>query len=211
MSLFAIMIGPPGAGKGTLAEYLSEQFKVPVVTTSALIRAAKNQEKAAIEAIMASGKLVDDSIIYSLLEQRLQQDDCQQGYILDGFPRTTAQADFLQTKVKVDFKVLNLQLADEAILQRLSGRRVHPGSGRVYHITYNPPQQEGLDDLTHEPLVTRDDDQAEVIKHRLDVYHQQTAPILHWIKSASCIEKIITIDATGSFEQVQQQALSGLS
>ena len=211
MSLFAIMIGPPGAGKGTLAEYLSEQFKVPVVTTSALIRAARNQEKAAIEAIMASGKLVDDSIIYSLLEQRLQQDDCQQGYILDGFPRTTAQADFLQTKVKVDFKVLNLQLADEVILQRLSGRRVHPGSGRVYHITYNPPQQEGLDDITHEPLITRDDDQAEVIRHRLDVYHQQTAPILHWIKSAHCVEKIITIDATGSFEQVQQQALSGLS
>jgi adenylate kinase len=176
-----ILLGGPGAGKGTQAVKLMNYFKIPQISTGDMLRAAiaagtelgKNAK-----AVMDSGKLVSDEIIIALVKERIQQADCHNGFLFDGFPRTIPQADALkQANIKVDH-VIEMAVPDETIVQRISGRRVHPASGRVYHVAFNPPKQEGLDDETGDPLIQRDDDKEETIVKRLDVYHSQTEPLI---------------------------------
>lgn len=176
-----ILLGPPGAGKGTQAQLISKEFGIPQVSTGDMLRAAI---KAGTElgkqakSVMDKGQLVSDELIINLVKERIAQPDCVNGCIFDGFPRTIAQAQALAlANVDIDF-VVEISVPDEEIVKRLSGRRSHPASGRVYHVVYNPPKVEGLDDETGEPLIQRDDDKEETIKDRLKVYHNQTAALV---------------------------------
>lgn len=176
-----ILLGPPGAGKGTQAQLISKEFGIPQVSTGDMLRAAI---KAGTElgkqakSVMDKGQLVSDELIINLVKERIAQPDCANGCIFDGFPRTIAQAEALSAaNVNIDF-VVEISVPDDEIVKRLSGRRSHPASGRVYHVVYNPPKVEGLDDETGEPLIQRDDDKEETIKDRLKVYHNQTAALV---------------------------------
>lgn len=176
-----ILLGPPGAGKGTQAQLISKEFGIPQVSTGDMLRAAI---KAGTElgkqakSVMDKGQLVSDELIINLVKERIAQPDCANGCIFDGFPRTIAQAEALSAaNVNIDF-VVEISVPDDEIVKRLSGRRSHPVSGRVYHVVYNPPKVEGLDDETGEPLIQRDDDKEETIKDRLKVYHNQTAALV---------------------------------
>ena len=176
-----ILLGPPGAGKGTQAQLISKEFGIPQVSTGDMLRAAI---KAGTElgkqakSVMDKGQLVSDELIINLVKERIAQPDCANGCIFDGFPRTIAQAEALSAaNVNIDF-VVEISVPDDEIVKRLSGRRSHPASGRVYHVVYNPPKVEGLDDETGEPLIQRDDDKEETIKDRLKVYHSQTAALV---------------------------------
>lgn len=176
-----ILLGPPGAGKGTQAQLISKEFGIPQVSTGDMLRAAI---KAGTElgkqakSVMDKGQLVSDELIINLVKERIAQPDCANGCIFDGFPRTIAQAEALSAaNVIIDF-VVEISVPDDEIVKRLSGRRSHPASGRVYHVVYNPPKVEGLDDETGEPLIQRDDDKEETIKDRLKVYHNQTAALV---------------------------------
>lgn len=176
-----ILLGPPGAGKGTQAQLISKEFGIPQVSTGDMLRAAI---KAGTElgkqakSVMDKGHLVSDELIINLVKERIAQPDCANGCIFDGFPRTIAQAEALSAaNVNIDF-VVEISVPDDEIVKRLSGRRSHPASGRVYHVVYNPPKVEGLDDETGEPLIQRDDDKEETIKDRLKVYHNQTAALV---------------------------------
>lgn len=175
-----ILLGCPGAGKGTQAEFIADYYHIPAISTGNILRAAVEQRtKLGLLAkeSMDRGELVSDNLIIDLIKERLAADDCRPGFLLDGFPRTLEQAQaFSATNVEIDC-VLELAVPDEEIITRLSGRRVHPSSGRTYHIKFNPPQVAGIDDVTGEPLVQRDDDREEVIKKRLQVYHQKTEPV----------------------------------
>lgn len=178
-----ILLGPPGAGKGTQAAFITEKFGIPQISTGDMLRAAvKAQTPLGLEAkkIMDTGGLVSDDIIIGLVRDRLAQPDCEHGYLFDGFPRTIPQADALKdANIPLDF-VIEIVVPDENIIERMSGRRVHPASGRSYHVTFNPPQAEGKDDLTGEPLVQRDDDREETVRHRLSVYQDQTRPLVDY-------------------------------
>jgi len=178
-----ILLGPPGAGKGTQAAFITEKFGIPQISTGDMLRAAvKAQTPLGLEAkkIMDTGGLVSDEIIIGLVRDRLAQPDCEHGYLFDGFPRTIPQADALKdANIPLDF-VIEIVVPDENIIERMSGRRVHPASGRSYHVTFNPPQAEGKDDLTGEPLVQRDDDREETVRHRLSVYQDQTRPLVDY-------------------------------
>ena len=176
-----ILLGPPGAGKGTQAQLISKEFGIPQVSTGDMLRAAI---KAGTElgkqakSVMDKGQLVSDELIINLVKERIAQPDCANGCIFDGFTRTIAQAEALSAaNVNIDF-VVEISVPDDEIVKRLSGRRSHPASGRVYHVVYNPPKVEGLDDETGEPLIQRDDDKEETIKDRLKVYHNQTAALV---------------------------------
>lgn len=176
-----ILLGPPGAGKGTQAQLISKEFGIPQVSTGDMLRAAI---KAGTElgkqakSVMDKGQLVSDELIINLVKERIAQPDCANGCIFDGFPRTIAQAEALSAaNVNIDF-VVEISVPDDEIVKRLSGRRSHPASGRVYHVVYNPPKVEGLDDETGEPLIQRDDDKEGTIKDRLKVYHNQTAALV---------------------------------
>lgn len=180
-----MLLGGPGAGKGTQALLLIKHFKIPQISTGDMLRAAiaagsplgLNAKK-----IMDSGHLVSDEIIIALVKERLQQEDCENGFLLDGFPRTLVQAEALkEAGINLDH-VVEIAVDDNEIVKRISGRRIHPGSGRVYHVEYNPPQQEGIDDVTGEPLILRDDDREEIIRKRLEIYHQQTEPVIEFYK-----------------------------
>lgn len=178
-----MLLGSPGAGKGTQALKLTQYFNIPQISTGDMLRAAI---KAGTElgknakAIMESGKLVSDHIIIALVKERLLEPDCQNGFLFDGFPRTIPQADALKVAhIQLDH-VIEILVPDEEILRRLCGRRVHVNSGRTYHIEFNPPQLQGLDNLTQEPLIQREDDREETILKRLEVYHQQTRPLIHY-------------------------------
>ena len=175
-----ILLGPPGAGKGTQANFIKEKFGIPQISTGDMLRSAvKAGTPLGIEAkkVMDAGGLVSDDIIIGLVRDRLQQDDCRSGYMFDGFPRTIPQADAMkEAGVALDF-VLEIDVPDSEIVERMSGRRAHLPSGRTYHVKYNPPKVEGKDDLTGEDLVQRDDDKEETVKKRLDVYHSQTKPL----------------------------------
>ena len=176
-----ILLGPPGAGKGTQAQYITEKFGIPQISTGDMLRAAvKEGTELGLKAkdIMASGGLVSDDLIIALVKERIQQPDCVNGFLFDGFPRTIPQAEALITEGVAIDKVLEIDVADEEIVARLSGRRVHEASGRVYHIQHNPPKQEGLDDETGEPLIQREDDKEETVRNRLGVYHNQTKPLV---------------------------------
>jgi adenylate kinase len=176
-----ILLGAPGAGKGTQANFLRERFGIPQISTGDMLRAAVKAGTPlglAAQKVMASGALVSDDIIIGLVKDRLTQDDCKAGYLFDGFPRTIPQAEAMRTaKVTLDF-VLEIDVPDAEIIERLSGRRVHPASGRVYHIKFNPPKLANQDDLTGEALVQRDDDKIETVSKRLAIYHDQTEKLV---------------------------------
>jgi adenylate kinase len=183
-----VLLGGPGAGKGTQALRLMKQFNIPQISTGDMLRAAIVAGSAlglSAKKIMDSGQLVSDDIMIGLVQERLAQEDCRQGFLLDGFPRTIPQAQALkQAGIKLDY-VIEIAVDDEEIVQRISGRRIHPGSGRVYHIHSHPPKKEGIDDATGEPLVLRDDDQEHIIRKRLTVYHEQTEPLIHYYQTWS--------------------------
>jgi adenylate kinase len=178
-----ILLGGPGAGKGTQALRLTKHFHIPQISTGDMLRSAiavGSELGLSAKKIMDSGQLVSDAIIIELVKERLSQEDCRHGFLLDGFPRTIPQAEALRTaEIMIDF-VIEIDVHDEDIVKRISGRRIHPGSGRVYHLETHPPKQEGLDDETGEPLILRDDDREEIIRKRLDVYHKQTKPLIHY-------------------------------
>jgi adenylate kinase len=178
-----ILLGGPGAGKGTQANYIKERYNIPQISTGDMLRAAvKAGTPLGVEAkkVMDAGGLVSDDIILGLIDERLKQDDCAGGYLFDGFPRTLAQADALKDKgVQVD-AVVEIDVDDSEIIRRMGGRRVHLASGRTYHVTFNPPKEEGKDDETGEALIQRDDDQEDTVRERLSVYHQQTEPLIDY-------------------------------
>ena len=181
-----MLLGGPGAGKGTQAARLIERYKIPQISTGDMLRAAIAQGTPlglSAKKIMESGGLVSDDIIIGLVSERLKNPDCANGFLFDGFPRTIVQADALkQAQINLDY-VIEIAVDDEEIIKRISGRRIHQPSGRVYHVINHPPKQAGLDDLTQEPLIQRDDDQEETVRKRLEVYHQQTAPLIKYYQT----------------------------
>lgn len=213
-----ILLGPPGAGKGTQANFIKEKFGIPQISTGDMLRAAvKAGTPLGIEAkkVMDAGGLVSDDIIIGLVKDRLQQDDCKRGYMFDGFPRTIAQADAMKDAgVPIDF-VLEIDVPDSEIIERMSGRRVHLASGRTYHVKYNPPKVEGKDDVTGEALVQRDDDREETVKKRLEVYHAQTKPLVQyytdWAASGDPkAPKVRKISGLGSVEEITARVFDAL-
>ncbi|MBR7782794.1 adenylate kinase [Undibacterium luofuense] len=214
-----ILLGAPGAGKGTQANYIKEKFNIPQISTGDMLRAAvKAGTPLGIEAkkVMDAGGLVSDDIIIGLVKDRLQHDDCKNGYLFDGFPRTTRQADAMkEAGVQIDY-VLEIDVPDEAIVDRMSGRRVHLPSGRTYHVKYNPPKVEGKDDETGEDLIQRDDDKEETVKKRLTVYHEQTEVLVSyygdWAKSGQPgAPKYRKIAGIGAVEAVRDAAFAALA
>lgn len=181
-----ILLGAPGAGKGTQAQFLMNTFNIPQISTGDMLRAAISEgtelgKKA--KQVMDEGKLVSDDIMIGLVQERVAQSDCKNGFLLDGFPRTIPQADAMhEAGIEIDY-VLEFDVPDDVIVERMAGRRVHPGSGRVYHVSYNPPQQEGKDDVTGEDLIVRDDDKEKTVRHRLSVYHEQTEPLVSYYQN----------------------------
>ena len=213
-----ILLGPPGAGKGSQANFIKEKFGIPQISTGDMLRAAvKAGTPLGIEAkkVMDAGGLVSDEIIIGLVKDRLQQPDCQAGYMFDGFPRTLPQADALKDAgVKVDV-VLQIDVPDEEIIERMSGRRAHLPSGRTYHVKYNPPKVEGKDDVTGEDLVQRDDDREETVRKRLDVYHSQTKPLLDyytkWSATGEAVApKVKIISGMGSVDAITARVFDAL-
>lgn len=213
-----ILLGPPGAGKGTQANFIKEAYGIPQISTGDMLRAAVKAGTTlglAAKKVMDSGALVSDDIIIGLVKERLKEPDCASGYLFDGFPRTIPQADALKAAhIQLDY-VLEIAVDDEEIIERMSGRRVHPTSGRVYHIRFNPPRIAGKDDLSGEDLIQRDDDREETVRKRLQVYRQQTAPLIdyyqQWSKSgelaAPQYRKII---GRGSVEQIRTKVMTVL-
>ncbi|MHB8915841.1 MAG: adenylate kinase [Thiobacillus sp.] len=178
-----ILLGGPGAGKGTQANYIKEKYNIPQISTGDMLRAhvkAGSELGVKAKAIMDAGGLVSDDIIIGMVKERLKDADCQNGYLFDGFPRTIPQAEAMKSAgVPIDF-VVEIDVADEEIIKRMSGRRVHVGSGRTYHVMFNPPKVAGKDDLTGEDLIQRDDDHEDTVKKRLDIYHAQTEPLVKY-------------------------------
>ena len=211
-----ILLGAPGAGKGTQAQFLTKAFDIPQISTGDMLRAAI---KAGTElgklakSFMDSGKLVTDEIIIGLVKERIAQEDCKNGFLLDGFPRTVPQADALkEAGVAID-AVIEIDVPDAEIVKRMSGRRAHLASGRTYHIVYNPPKVEGKDDETGEELVQRDDDKEEIVLDRLKVYHEQTAPLVNYYSAEAqnnSAIKYIRIDGTQPIDVVEKEILSQL-
>jgi adenylate kinase len=214
-----ILIGAPGAGKGTQAQFICEKYGIPQISTGDMLRAAiKAGTPLGIEAkkVMDAGSLVSDDIIIGLVTERLQQDDCKAGYLFDGFPRTIPQAEAMRAaSVALDF-VLEIDVADSEIVERMSGRRVHSASGRSYHVKFNPPKVDGKDDVTGEALIQRDDDREETVKKRLQVYHSQTKPLIEfystWFASGDAkAPRCRKIAGVGSIDQIRQAAIDALS
>ncbi len=214
-----ILLGAPGAGKGTQANYIKEKYNIPQISTGDMLRAAIKEGTdlgLAAKKVMDAGQLVSDDIIIGLVKDRLKAADCANGYLFDGFPRTVAQADAMKDAgVKIDY-VLEIAVPDDQIVERMSGRRSHPASGRVYHVKFNPPKVEGKDDVTGEPLVQRDDDKEETVKKRLDVYHNQTEVLLgyygEWAKSGEPgAPKYRKIEGVGPVEEIRDRAFAALS
>jgi adenylate kinase len=214
-----ILLGAPGAGKGTQANFIKEKYNIPQISTGDMLRAAikaGTEMGLAAKKVMDAGQLVSDDIIIGLVKERLKEADCANGYLFDGFPRTIAQADAMKDAgVKVDY-VLEISVPDASIIERMDGRRCHPGSGRVYHVKFNPPKVEGKDDVTGEDLVQRDDDKAETVKKRLDVYHNQTEVLLgyynSWAQSGDSVApKYRKIEGVGAVEEIRDRAFAALS
>ena len=183
-----ILLGAPGAGKGTQARFICEKYGIPQISTGDMLRAAVKAESdlgKQVKEVMASGGLVTDEIIIALVKDRIKGDDCGNGFLFDGFPRTIPQASALvESDIQIDV-VLEIDVQDDEIVKRLSGRRVHLDSGRIYHIVYNPPNKKGVDDVSGEELIQREDDKEETVRNRLRVYHQQTKPLVEYYKNLS--------------------------
>jgi adenylate kinase len=213
-----ILLGPPGAGKGTQATFIKERFGIPQISTGDMLRAAVKAGTAlglAAKKVMDAGGLVSDDLIIGLVKDRLTQPDCKGGYLFDGFPRTIPQADALRdAKVRVDY-VLEIDVPDADIIERMSGRRAHLASGRTYHIKFNPPKQPDRDDVTGEPLVQRDDDKEETVRKRLDVYRAQTRPLVDYYsawaaKGEAGAPRYRKISGRGAVEAIRDRAFEAL-
>ncbi|MDD7804307.1 MAG: adenylate kinase [Endozoicomonas sp. (ex Botrylloides leachii)] len=209
-----ILLGPPGAGKGTQAQFIIEEFGIPQISTGDMLRAAIKANSALgqqVKAVIESGSLVSDQIIIGLVKERIQQDDCVSGFLFDGFPRTIAQAQALiDAGIEIDH-VIEIVVADQTIIERMAGRRVHTASGRTYHIAYNPPKVEGKDDITGQPLMQRVDDQEETVRKRLSVYHEQTAPLVDFYSSMKGKTRYTKIEGLGKVETVRANMLAALN
>ena len=210
-----VLLGPPGAGKGTQAETLCKTFSIPHISTGNMLREAVEEETdlgLEAKALMDAGILVSDEVIVGLVEDRISKADCEKGFLFDGFPRTIPQAQALvDSDIFID-AVVEIHVPDEDIIERMSGRRMHPGSGRNYHVIYNPPRIEGKDDLTGENLVQREDDKPETVKDRLEVYQKQTAPLINFYSEISEQDelKYVKVSGTSSPEEVSNEILNKL-
>lgn len=214
-----ILLGAPGAGKGTQAQFICEKFAIPQISTGDMLRAAVkagSELGLKVKEIMETGGLVSDEIIIDLVKERIQQDDCANGFLFDGFPRTIPQAEaMLEAGVDIDY-VIEIDVADDEIVKRLSGRRVHPGSGRIYHILFNQPKVEGKDDETGEDLIQRADDEEETVRKRLAIYHDQTAPLVSFYKKlredkGDAAPQHAHIPGVGSLSEITAKVMSALS
>lgn len=210
----AILLGPPGAGKGTQAQFICEKYAIPQISTGDMLRAAVKAETEMglkVKAVMDSGALVSDDIIIGIVKERIAEADCANGFLFDGFPRTIPQAEALQSAGVAIDTVLEISVADEEIVARMSGRRVHEASGRVYHIKFNPPKQDGIDDITGDTLLQREDDKEETVRKRLDVYREQTAPLVDFYKKLPTGgPKYCYVEGVGSVENIRDKVFSVL-
>jgi len=213
-----ILLGPPGAGKGTQASFIKQAYDIPQISTGDMLRAAVKAGTPlgiAAKRVMDSGALVSDDIIIGLVRERLLQTDCGKGYLFDGFPRTLPQADAMKAaQVALDY-VLEIDVPDTAIVERMSGRRVHVASGRTYHVAFNPPKVAGIDDITGEPLIQREDDREETVMKRLAVYHAQTQPLVayyaEWAATGDArAPKYRAVDGVGTVEEIKSRVLAAL-
>jgi adenylate kinase len=210
-----ILLGPPGAGKGTQAQFVCEEYGIPQISTGDMLRAAVSAGSELgrrVQQVMESGALVSDEIIIDLVKSRIAQPDCANGFLFDGFPRTIVQAEALeQASIDLD-AVVSISVPDEEIVKRMSGRRVHAGSGRVYHLVYNPPLNAGVDDVTGEALIQREDDREDVVRDRLRVYRDQTEPLVEYYRTRSLGGDVryIEVDGTGNVMQIKKSVLSAL-
>lgn len=210
-----LLLGAPGAGKGTQAAFIKDKFNIPQISTGDMLRAAVRAGTAlGLEAkkVMDAGELVSDDLIMDLVKDRIRQYDCRQGYLFDGFPRTLGQAGAMQREGILIDCVVEIVVADEEIIKRLDGRRVHPGSGRVYHVLFNPPQQPGVDDVTGEALVQREDDKEATVRKRLQVYHEQTAPLIRFYDDPSGGNgpAYLRVDGAGDVREITKNLVRGL-
>ncbi|MCP4627994.1 MAG: adenylate kinase [bacterium] len=213
-----ILLGGPGAGKGTQANYIKENYQIPQISTGDMLRAAlKAETELGLKAkeYMDSGGLVPDDVIIGLVKERIKEADCEKGFLFDGFPRTIPQADAMkEAGVAID-AVVDINVPDEEIIKRMSGRRAHLASGRTYHIIYNPPKEEGKDDVTGEPLVQRDDDKEDTVRKRLEVYHDQTEPLIDYYKNwqssgEAGAPQYVRIEGVGQVVDIRDQVFSAL-
>ena len=213
-----ILLGGPGAGKGTQANFIKDKYQIPQISTGDMLRAAikagSDLGKKA-KGYMDSGGLVPDEVIIGLVKERIKEADCQKGFLFDGFPRTIPQADAMKDAGVALDAVVDINVPDAEIIKRMSGRRVHLASGRTYHITFNPPKEDGKDDVTGEALIQRDDDQEDTVRNRLDVYHAQTEPLIDYYKNwessgESAAPKYIRIEGVGKVEEIRDQIYTAL-
>ena len=213
-----VLLGGPGAGKGTQASFIAGRYGIPQISTGDMLRAAirsGSELGVGAKALMDAGHLVPDEIIVGLVEERITAGDCANGFLLDGFPRTIPQAEAMRARhVGID-AVVEIAVPDDGIIERMSGRRVHPGSGRTYHVRFNPPVTEGIDDVTGESLIQRDDDRESTVRRRLEIYHEQTAPIIEfyrqWEKDdPGSAPRVSRIDGFGTLEQVRERVFEAL-
>ena len=213
-----VLLGGPGAGKGTQAAFIARRYGIPQISTGDMLREARRSGSALGEraaTLMDAGRLVPDEVIIGLVEERIAADDCAKGFMLDGFPRTIPQAVAMRERgVHVD-AVIEIAVPDDEIIERMGGRRVHPGSGRTYHVRFSPPAKEGVDDVTGEPLVQREDDREATVRHRLEVYHRQTEPIIEhyrqWGDDGPCLTpRVSRVDGLGSLEDVRERVFAAL-
>lgn len=212
-----ILLGPPGAGKGTQAQFITECYSVPQISTGDMLRAAVKAGSALgleVKEVMASGGLVSDDLIIALVKERISQDDCKNGFLFDGFPRTIPQAQAIIDAGIVIDAVVEISVDDEEIVARLSGRRVHENSGRIYHVQHNPPMVQGVDDETGEALVQRPDDSEDTVRNRLEVYHTQTQPLVEFYSSLAdqndAAPRFSTVDGLGLLSDVQARLVLAL-
>ena len=213
-----ILLGPPGAGKGTQASFITEKYGVPQISTGDMLRAAiKAGTELGVKAkkLMDAGQLVSDDVILDLVKHRIAEPDCSGGFLFDGFPRTLAQAESMKDAgLRIDY-VIEIAVPDEEIIQRMSGRRVHPASGRTYHVKFNPPKVADKDDLTGEPLILRQDDQPQTVKERLRVYHDQTQPLIEYYSNWQATgdpnaPRHCKVSGTGAVEQIRDRVFAAL-
>jgi adenylate kinase len=210
-----ILLGPPGAGKGTQAQFISEKFAIPQISTGDMLRAAVKVGSPLglqVKEVMATGGLVSDETIIGLVKERITQDDCKNGFLFDGFPRTIPQAEALINAGVIIDSVVEIAVEDEDIVTRMSGRRTHEGSGRTYHLVYNPPKLEGVDDVTGETLIQREDDEEDTVRNRLNIYHEQTKPLVSFYSSldGEHAPKYCRIEGVGGVDEITRRVFDAL-